>query len=143
MYQCFLYVRDVQNPQEVDSNYYALPLSISPVIKTETMKVIRIDHLPTGADAAVKQPQPYKIRSANEYIPERQTLRKDLKPLNVVQPEGVSFKVLQQGTSNVIKWQKWSFRVGFNQREGPVLYNVSRSLPPSPSTPLLSFNAGG
>ena len=126
MYQCFLYLRDLQNAQEPDSNHYAHPLSISPVVSTEHMKVIRIDHLPTGADTTVKEPQPLKVRPANEYIPERQKLRKDLKPLNVVQPEGASFAVNQQGTSNVIEWQKWSFRVGFNQREGPVLYDVRR-----------------
>ena len=124
MYQCYFYVRDVSDPGEPDSNYYALPLSISPVISADQQKVIHIDYLPTGSDTSVKEPQPFKVRPANEYIPERQELRKDLKPLHVVQPEGASFKVIEQGTSNVIQWQKWSFRVGFNRREGPILYNV-------------------
>jgi len=124
MYQCFLYMRDPENPNEADSNHYALPLAISPVVSTETMKVIRIDYCPTGKDAKADAPKPYKPRTANEYIPERQDLRKDLKPLHVVQPDGASFKVTQQGTSNVLEWQKWSFRTGFNQREGLVLYNV-------------------
>lgn len=125
LWQCFLYLRDPENPSETDSNHYAVPLSISPVISPEQEKVIRIDHMPTGRDFTVKEPQPYKHRPANEYIPERQNLRKDLKPLHVVQPEGASFKVIEQGTSRTIEWQKWSFRVGFNQREGMVLYNVS------------------
>ena len=125
MYQCFLYIRDPKNPSEADSNHYAFPLSISPVVSTETMKVIRIDHLPTGADNTVKDIQPYQIRPPNEYVHDYQNLRPDLKPLNVVQPEGASFRVTQQGTSNVIEWQKWTFRVGFNQREGMVIYNVS------------------
>jgi primary-amine oxidase len=124
MYQCFLYIRDPLNPSEADSNHYALPLTISPVVATETMTVIRIDHLPTGADETVKDTQPYKIRPPNEYTPEHQELRTDLKPLQVVQPEGASFTVSKQGTSSVIDWQKWHFRVGFNQREGPVLYDV-------------------
>ncbi|KAF2147029.1 uncharacterized protein K452DRAFT_450 [Aplosporella prunicola CBS 121167] len=124
MYQCFLYMRDPLNSDEADSNHYALPLPVSPVISTETMKVIRIDILPTGADNTVKPLGPMKIHPANEYIPEAQTLRTDLKPLNVVQPEGASFSVNQEGTSTVLKWQKWSFRVGFNQREGMVLYDV-------------------
>ena len=128
MYQCFLYIRDPTNPSEVDSNHYALPLPISPVVRTDIMEVTRIDHLPTGTDATIKETQPFKIRPANEYIPERQRLRTDLKPLNVVQPEGSSFKVTQQGTLSVIEWQKWQFRVGFNQREGPVLYDVSSCL---------------
>jgi primary-amine oxidase len=124
LYQCFLYLRDPLNPSEADSNHYALPLPISPVLTTETMKVIRIDLLPTGVDNILKPTEPYQIKPPNEYIPEHQQLRTDLKPLNVVQPEGASFQVSQQGTSNVIEWQKWKFRVGFNQREGMVLYDV-------------------
>jgi primary-amine oxidase len=125
MYQCFLYLRDPMNSSEADSNHYALPLPISPVISTESMKVIRIDILPTGADNTVKEIEPYQIRPPNEYIPEHQKLRTDLKPLNVIQPEGASFKVTQEGTSSVLAWQKWHFRVGFNQREGMVLHDVS------------------
>lgn len=62
----------------------------------------------------------------NEYLPELQKggLRENLKPLHVSQPEGLSFKVLDQ---NWVHWQKWSFRVGFNYREG-------QSLPHSMST---------
>ena len=131
LYQCFLYIRDPLNSSEADSNHYAMPLPISPVISTTTMKVIRVDLLPTGADNTIKPTERYKVQPSNEYIPESQTLRTDLKPLHVQQPDGTSFQVEQQGTSSVIKWQKWSFRVGFNQREGMVLYNVrydSRSL---------------
>jgi primary-amine oxidase len=124
-FQCFLYLRDPNNNKEVDSNHYAMPISISPVISAETMKVIRIDYLPTGADNTLKEPGPYKVQPANEYIPEAQTLRTDLKPLNVHQPEGASFKVSafsEQGRT--IEWQKWNFKVGFNFREGMVLYDV-------------------
>jgi primary-amine oxidase len=124
LYQCFLYLRDPNNSSEADSNHYALPLPISPVVSTETMKVIRVDIVPTGADNTIKPVEKYKIQPPNEYIPEAQTLRTDLKPLNVVQPEGASFNVQQQGTSSVLSWQKWNLRVGFNQREGMVLYDV-------------------
>ncbi len=124
MLQMFLYLRDPLNSGEVDSNHYALPLSISPVVSTETKEVIRIDHLPTGKDNTITGPKPWQQRPANEYVPEYQKLRTDLKPLNVVQPEGASFAISQQGTSHVVEWQKWHFRVGFNQREGMVLYDV-------------------
>lgn len=124
-YQCFLYVRDPKNPNEADSNHYAMPLTISPVISAETMKVTRIDYMPTGADHTTKEPSPYKVQPANEYIPEAQDLRKDLKPLNVIQPEGASFKVSQfSEQGHTVAWQKWTFKVGFNQREGMVLYDV-------------------
>jgi primary-amine oxidase len=89
------------------------------------MKVTRIDILPTGVDNTIKEPTPYKVQPPNEYIHEAQELRTDLKPLNVIQPEGSSFKVSnysEQGHS--IEWQKWTFKVGFNQREGMVLYDV-------------------
>ena len=111
----------------MDSNHYAFPLAISPVVDCVDLKVIRIDMCPTGADHATKEPQASWIPPPNEYTPEHQSLRTDLKPLNVVQPEGASFKVTKVGeTGEIIEWQKWSFRVGFNQREGVVLYDVSR-----------------
>jgi primary-amine oxidase len=53
------------------------------------------------------------------YLPEG--VRSDVKPLDVVQPEGSSFKVV----GNLVEWQKWRLRVGFNQREGLVLHTVS------------------
>lgn len=124
MYQCFLYMRDPKNTDELDSNHYAFPLAISPVLSADQRKVIRIDIMPTGKDNTIKPTQPWKPVHANEYIPEAQDLRTDLKPLQVLQPEGASFSVAQEGTSYTMEWQKWSFRVGFNQREGMVLYNV-------------------
>lgn len=117
-----MYVRGTH--ADPDSNHYALPLPISPVIDVETMKVIRIDIMPTGADEKIKPVETFKPRPANEYMPAAQDLRTDLKPLHVVQPEGASFTVTEQGTSRVIEWQRWSFRLGFNAREGPILYNV-------------------
>ncbi|KAH8665733.1 copper amine oxidase [Tricladium varicosporioides] len=124
-FQCFLYIRDPNNASEADSNHYAMPISISPVVDAATMKVTRIDYLPTGVDSTIKEPSPYKVQPANEYIPEAQTLRTDLKPLNVIQPEGASFKVSNYSEmGRTIEWQKWEFKVGFNLREGMVLYDV-------------------
>ncbi|OQO01168.1 hypothetical protein B0A48_13411 [Cryoendolithus antarcticus] len=127
MWQTFMYMRDPAHADDPDSNHYAIPLSISPVVDSSKMEVIRIDHMPTGKDNTIKETQPWKPKAGNEYISDFLELRTDLKPLNVVQPEGTSFNVSQQGTSHVIDWQKWSFRVGFNLREGMVLYNVKYS----------------
>ncbi|KAL8711071.1 MAG: hypothetical protein Q9220_004452 [cf. Caloplaca sp. 1 TL-2023] len=125
MYQCFLYMRDPKDPSNLDSNHYAFPLTISPVVDTVDLKVIRIDLLPTGMDHTIKEPQPFYIPPPNEYTPQHQDLRTDLKPLNVVQPEGASFKVSQVGeTGKVVEWQKWFFRIGFNHREGMVLHDI-------------------
>lgn len=122
MWQTFLYARG--NADDADSNHYAHPLPISPVVDTTVMKVIRIDHMPTGKDNTIVSGKPWKLHPANEYTSEYQKLRTDLKPLHVSQPEGASFTVTTEGTSQIIHWQKWSFRLGFNQREGMVLYNV-------------------
>src|SRR6266571_7007082 len=47
--------------------------------------------------------------------------RQDLKPLDIAQPEGASFQV----EGHQVRWQKWSFRIGFTPREGMVLYTVA------------------
>ncbi|KAH8895903.1 hypothetical protein GQ53DRAFT_743858 [Thozetella sp. PMI_491] len=123
--QCFLYMRDPNNSGEADSCHYSFPLPISPVIDPATMELIRIDIVPTGLDETVKPLEPWQPRPPNEYIPEAQTLRTDLKPLRVVQPEGASFTVEPfSEMGRLIRWQKWDFKVGFNQREGMVLYDV-------------------
>ncbi len=46
--------------------------------------------------------------------------RDDLRPLEITQPEGVSFTV----DGNELRWQRWRLRVGFNYREGLVLHQV-------------------
>ncbi|RLN98874.1 hypothetical protein BBJ28_00014494 [Nothophytophthora sp. Chile5] len=48
-------------------------------------------------------------------------MRTDMKPLHIKQPEGASFKV----TDNVVTWQNWEIRVGFNGREGLTLHDIS------------------
>jgi primary-amine oxidase len=49
--------------------------------------------------------------------PERTTLR----PLEITQPEGPSFTV----EGDTVTWEKWRFRIGFDPREGLVLYQIS------------------
>jgi primary-amine oxidase len=48
-------------------------------------------------------------------------LRGDLKPIEITQPEGPSFRVDGWG----VTWQKWSLRVAFNPREGLVLHQIA------------------
>ena len=48
-------------------------------------------------------------------------LRTDLKPLDIVQPQGVSFTL----TGHQLAWQRWRMRVGFTPREGLVLYQIA------------------
>lgn len=142
MFMAFLYMRDPKNPENADSNHYAFPLPILPVLDASTMKVIRIDHLPTGKGPEEKPTQKASIHPPREYTPEHQSLRDDLKPLQVTQPKGASFKATKIGEfGEIIDWQKWSIKVGFNQREGMVLYDVSprRSFPVSRNSPMSRF----
>ncbi|KAE8268497.1 hypothetical protein A4X09_0g3851 [Tilletia walkeri] len=55
-------------------------------------------------------------------------MRTDLKPLSVVQPEGVSFK----RTGHILEWQRWKLHVGFHPREGIVLSTISYQDPDAP-----------
>ena len=59
-----------------------------------------------------------------EYLPHLvpgQRLRDDIRPLEISQPEGTSFTL----DGNELRWQNWSMRLGFNFREGPVIYQVA------------------
>ncbi|MBM7773367.1 primary-amine oxidase [Actinokineospora baliensis] len=46
--------------------------------------------------------------------------RTTLKPIEITQPEGVSYTV----DGNEVSWEGWKFRVGFNAREGLTLHRV-------------------
>ena len=65
--------------------------------------------------------QPRGQRGVRARTVDRASQRTDLKPLEITQPEGVSFTV--EGTE--LRWQNWSMRLGFNYREGPVIYQVA------------------
>ena len=47
-------------------------------------------------------------------------MRTDLKPLDIVQPDGPSFEV----TGNEVRWQNWRFRVSMHPLDGLVLHTV-------------------
>jgi primary-amine oxidase len=48
-------------------------------------------------------------------------LRADVRPLEIRQPDGISFTV----DGNELRWQRWRMRIGFNYREGLVLHQVA------------------
>lgn len=133
-YMIFLmYARDPKTNHQ-DSNIYSFPLPFVPVFDVLEGTFVRIDWCATGDDSdddktinyntRVKgENNPLKVCQTNEYLPELQpSLRTDLKPYNVIQPDGPSFTIEQ---TNLVKWQKWRFRVGFNPREGMVLHDLS------------------
>ena len=94
-------------------NGYARPIEgVIAVVDLSKKKVIRVD------DHGVVPMPPNDGNYAAEFI---KNFREDLKPLDIVQPEGPSFKV----EGNEVSWQKWSFRVGFTRREGLVLHGIA------------------
>jgi primary-amine oxidase len=49
------------------------------------------------------------------------TMRTDLRPISITQPEGVSFTL----EGNLLSWQKWKVRIGFDPYEGLVLHQLT------------------
>lgn len=97
-------------------NGYAYPITgLIPVVDVNKMEILRIE------DYGVKPLPPtdgaYTPEEAKSYPIET---RQDLKPLDIIQPEGPSFEI--EGHS--IKWQKWNIRFGFTPREGLVIHTV-------------------
>jgi primary-amine oxidase len=61
------------------------------------------------------------------------SLRDGLKPLMIHQPDGASFSVDGQQ----VRWDRWSFYVGFNAREGLTLHELSWVTPEGRVRPVL------
>jgi primary-amine oxidase len=105
---------DIWYRQTPDGNPYAHPVSgLKVVVDMNTLELLELEN-----DHDHGQPE---VNA--EYVPGPWTgeQRTDLKPLHITQPEGVSFTL--DGTE--LKWQNWTMRLGFNYREGPVIYQVS------------------
>jgi primary-amine oxidase len=87
------------------------------VIDLNTMELLHVEdaeHVETPAVMGEYVPRhiPERIRAASR--------REPLKPLHVTQPDGPSFTM----DGNLLTWQKWSLRIGFNYREGMTLHTV-------------------
>ncbi|KAF2102461.1 hypothetical protein NA57DRAFT_32586 [Rhizodiscina lignyota] len=130
--QALLYARAPHNHPESNQvvlicRGYAFPLPFSPLLDLYLQKVVEITPLATGGkeDGLAYHTggsKPLDHCAENEYYHELiKETRTDLKPLQVVQPDGPSFKVEDD---NCVSWQKWRFRVGFNYREGLVIHDV-------------------
>ncbi|ODV97431.1 hypothetical protein PACTADRAFT_66471 [Pachysolen tannophilus NRRL Y-2460] len=101
-----------------DDSHYSHPLDFCPIVDFENKKVIYID-IPNRRRPLSKYPH------ANFYpknvIAKYGSMRTDAKPINITQPEGVSFKV----DGNVLEWSNFKFHIGFNYREGIILSDIS------------------
>lgn len=118
--QTFLYAR--MYGEGLEDNVYAHPIDVLPIVDLNARKVVTIqglDRLPAPEIPSSSVQYHRNLLKDNSYL--QNTWREErLAALDVVQPDGPSFDV----TGNFVEWQKWSFRVGFNYREGLVLHDV-------------------
>ena len=126
-FQALCFARDTRS-RNPDANFYSFPLPLIPVMDAQTREIIRVDRPATGGKGDGLRDQTFDRNilahtKPSEYVPELlpQGTRKDLKELNVVQPEGPSFRVIDE---SLVEWQKWRFRVAFNPREGATIHDV-------------------
>ncbi|KAJ2987755.1 hypothetical protein NUW58_g4332 [Xylaria curta] len=101
----------------VDDCQYQYPLDFCPIYDGNKKEIIAID-IPKVRRPLSKAPainyHPAGVNKAGGY-------RNNLKPIDITQPEGVSFKM----AGREIEWQNWKFHIGFNYREGIVLNNIT------------------
>jgi len=107
---CDVWLRDSH-----DSNPYAHPVSgLKFVVDLNTMELLEVEDTPSAGFPEVQ----------GEYVPKHVPglhQRTDLKPLDIRQPDGVSFSL----DGNELSWQGWRLRLGFGYREGVILHRVS------------------
>jgi len=95
-----------------NDNLYAHPIEgLNAVVDIKTMEVMRID------DYGV---MPVPTEDVNYEADFQDGFRDDLKPIDVVQPEGVSFAM----EGRRIRWHDWDMVIGFNGREGLTLHDI-------------------
>ncbi|GAM90048.1 hypothetical protein ANO11243_080880 [Dothideomycetidae sp. 11243] len=98
-------------------NQYAHPLDFSVVADTETEEVLSVDiRLVNGERTKVSFTEHNYLPQfiGDDYQPER------LKPINITQPHGVSFRM----RGNELSWAGYKMHIGFNYREGIVISDV-------------------
>jgi primary-amine oxidase len=99
---------------EPGANFYARPVSgFHPIVDLNTLELLDLED-----DGSGPGPQ-----TMGEYVPRLVPgleLRDDIKAIDITQPEGTSLRL----DGNLLTWQKWSLRIGFNFREGMVLHTV-------------------
>jgi primary-amine oxidase len=95
-------------------NQYARPLyGLVAIVDLNAMELVRID------DHAPGTPPP--TAGGDYHDGAGRPYRDDLRPIEISQPDGVSFTL----EGNRLRWQKWELVVGFHPREGLVLHDIA------------------
>lgn len=104
------------------ANPYATAVSgLHCVVDLNSMELLRVED--DDPFAAAGRPPVTMGEYVPKHIPDRIKAgyqREPLKPLEITQPDGPSFTL----TGNLLRWQNWSLRVGFNHREGMTLHTL-------------------
>ncbi|PQE03998.1 peroxisomal copper amine oxidase protein [Rutstroemia sp. NJR-2017a BVV2] len=101
----------------MDDSQYSFPLDFCPIFDAEKQEIIHIDIPEVRRPVNKAAPNNYHPAS----IEQEGGYRKDITPINITQPAGVSFKV----DGRTLDWQNWNVHVGFNYKEGIVLNNIT------------------
>ena len=103
---------DVWHRGSQDANPYAHSVTgLHPVVDMNRMELLELEDT---FDAEAPEVM-------GEYLPSLIPMPlREVKPLRVSQPEGVSFRL----SGRRLSWQNWEMRIGFNHREGLVLHTV-------------------
>jgi primary-amine oxidase len=96
-----------------NGNPYAHPVQgLHPIVDLNRMELLEIEDVESPVE-------PPKVMG--EYLPALTGLPpRELKPLSISQPDGVSFTL----DGNLLSWQNWQMRLGFNYREGLILHTL-------------------
>ena len=99
-----------------DGNPYAHQITgLHPVVDLNRMELVELEDS-RDAEGGAGRPE-----VMGEYLPELIPMPlREISPLEVSQPEGVSFTL----DGRLLRWQNWELRLGFGCREGLVLYTV-------------------
>jgi primary-amine oxidase len=101
----------------VDDSQYSFPLDFCPIFNADTREIIHIDIPEVRRPLSQAKPNNYHAAA----IEAEGGYRKDMKSINITQPEGVSFKL----DGRIIDWQNWKIHIGFTYKEGIVLSNIT------------------
>ncbi|KAH8202928.1 hypothetical protein TruAng_002874 [Truncatella angustata] len=99
-------------------NQYAHPLDFTLVADTETAEILSVDIRRVNGERT--QVPLAEHNYLPEYIGNKYQMNV-LKPIDITQPQGVSFEM----RGNEISWAGYKMHIGFNYREGIVLSDVS------------------
>lgn len=103
---------------DVDDCQYQYPLDFCPIFNAEKQQIVSIDIPKIRRPLSRVAPVNYHPAAINKT---KTGYRRDLTPLDIIQPAGVSFTL----KGRYVEWQNWRFHIGFNYREGIVLNDIT------------------